>query len=239
MPVKIFELYKNSSSKLAFYRAREYLLSLYYPLQIISHNIFSNHSLKTKNFYMKKILLISSLAIFVLACNNNDAKDTKTGDSTKMAEIKTDTKVIPEMPYALDRPYQNWQAGDPQHALTVMKSLKAFQNGDINTCIEGFGDSVTVGFDNFQAKLTKDSLKASFTQWRANSASINIKMDDWESVISSDKKNEWVTLWYKEYNTDKKGTVDSMAVVDDCKIVNGKIVVLDEKRQKLGPAKKM
>ena len=188
---------------------------------------------------MKKILLISSLAIFALACNNNDAKDAKTGDTTKVAEVRSDAKVIPDMPFKLDHPYDNWQAGDPQHAVTVMKSLKAFVDGDINTCIEAFGDSVRVGFDHFQAKLSKDSLKASFTQWRAMTASTVIKMDDWESVISSDKKSEWVTLWYKEIHTDKKGVVDSMTVVDDCKIMNGKIVVLDEKTQKLGPAKKM
>jgi hypothetical protein len=63
-------------------------------------------------------------------------------------------------------------------------------------------------------------------------------MDDWESVISSDKKSEWVTLWYKQTVTDKKGHIDSMSVVDDAKIVNGKIVVLDEKIQHLGPALK-
>jgi hypothetical protein len=188
---------------------------------------------------MKKILLISSLAIFALACNNNDAKDAKTGDTTKMAEVKSDVKTMPDMPFPLDHPYDNWQTGDPQNAVTVMKSLKAFQDGDINGAIEAFGDSVRIGFDNFQAKLSKDSLKASFTKWRAMSASVNIKMDDWESVISSDKKSEWVTLWYKEIHTDKKGNVDSMGVVDDCKIVNGKVVVLDEKTQKLGPPKKM
>jgi hypothetical protein len=188
---------------------------------------------------MKKILLFSSLAIFALGCNNNDATDAKTGDSSKMADTKMTDAKLPEMPFPLDHPYDNWTAGDPQHAATVMKSLKAFQDGDINNAIAAFGDTVRVGFDNFQGKLSKDSLKATLTHWRAMSASIVIKMDDWESVISSDKKSEWVTLWYKEIHTDKKGNVDSMSVVDDCKIMNGKIVVLDEKTQKLGPAKKM
>ena len=63
-------------------------------------------------------------------------------------------------------------------------------------------------------------------------------MSDWESVIAADKSEEWVTLWYKQYQTDKKGVTDSLGVVDDCKIVNGKIVVLDEKIQHLGPPKK-
>jgi hypothetical protein len=70
-------------------------------------------------------------------------------------------------------------------------------------------------------------------------SAVKIKMNDWESVISADKTEEWVTLWYKEYHTDKKGNVDSMGVVDDLKIEKGKAVILDEKTQKLGPPKKM
>lgn len=188
---------------------------------------------------MKKFLIICAVVVAVAACNNDAATSTAAGgDSTKAGETKMADAKMPEMPFPMDRPYSNWQPGDPQHAVTAMKSLKAFTEGDINACMDGFGDSITVGFDNFQAKLSKDSLKASFTQWRAMSTKIEIKMSDWESVISGDKKEEWVTMWYKEYQTDKKGGVDSMAIVDDCKIVNGKIVVLDEKRQKLGPAKK-
>ncbi|MGG9960183.1 hypothetical protein [Ferruginibacter sp. SUN106] len=190
---------------------------------------------------MKKFLFIACTALFAISCTNNESKDAKPGgDSTKMADAKMmDSKAIPEMPYKLEQPYQNWQPGDPQHALTVMKGLKAFENGDINTCMDAFGDSVRVGFDNYQTRLSKDSLKASFTQQRAMYSAVTIKMQDWESVISADKKDEWVTLWYKEYHTDKKGNVDSLGVVDDCKIVNGKAVVLDEKTQKLGPPKKM
>jgi hypothetical protein len=63
-------------------------------------------------------------------------------------------------------------------------------------------------------------------------------MNDWESVISADKKDEWVTLWYKQIQTDKKGKTDSLGVVDDAKIVNGKIVLLDEKIQHYPVAKK-
>jgi len=50
---------------------------------------------------MKKLLFISSIALLAISCNNNDAKDAKTGDTTKMADTKmTDNKMtIPEMPY--------------------------------------------------------------------------------------------------------------------------------------------
>ena len=187
---------------------------------------------------MKKFLLVCSVVIVMLGCNNNDTKDAKAGDTTKMSETKMADMKIPEMPFPMDKPYSNWQPGDPQHAVTVMKGLKAFVDGDVKTSMEAFGDSIRIGFDYYQAYMSKDSLKASLTMQRSMYSSIKVKMQDWESVISADKKEEWVTLWYKQYQTDTKGHTDSLGVVDDAKIVNGKIVVLDEKIQHLGPMPK-
>lgn len=191
---------------------------------------------------MKRMFFIACTAMLALGCNNNaETKDSnssdtsKTGD-TKMADTKMSTANL-EMPYTLERPYQNWQPGNPQHAVNAMKALKAFETNDIASAVSYFGDSVELRFDNYFAKVSNDSLKKIFTNWRANSTSISIKMSDWESVISADKKDEWVTMWYKEVQTDKKGKTDSLGTVDDCKIVNGKIVVLDEKIQHY-PAKK-
>lgn len=189
---------------------------------------------------MKKLFFISVTALFVMSCNNSDNTAAKPGDTSKTAfQTLPDTKTAElDYPYKLDQPYQNWQAGDQKHAVTAMKSLKNFETGDVAACMTGFGDSVDVRFDNYRAKLSNDSLKKQFTEQRAGYASLTIKMDDWESTISSDKKTEWVTMWYKEIWTDKKGKTDSLAVVDDCKIMNGKVVVLDEKIQHYPAAKK-
>ena len=191
---------------------------------------------------MKKMFFIACTALVVLSCNNSaDSKDSKSSDTSKMGDTKmADSKMSAakvEMPYTLDQPYQNWQTGNPQHAANAMKALKAFETGDIASCVTYFGDSVELRFDNYFSKVSNDSLKKLFTNWRAGSASITIKMGDWESVISEDKKDEWVTMWYKEIMTDKKGKTDSLGTVNDCKMVNGKIVILDEKIQHL-PAKK-
>ncbi|HEV8273418.1 MAG TPA: hypothetical protein VGQ04_19020, partial [Chitinophagaceae bacterium] len=53
-----------------------------------------------------------------------------------------------------------------------------------------------------------------------------------ETVISKDKKNEWVSLWYKEKWTDSQGKSDSIFHMDDVKIVNGKIAQIDQKSRK-------
>jgi hypothetical protein len=183
---------------------------------------------------MKRFFFFVCTAFAMAACNDNTTSATKPAETPGTATAAAEKL---EYPYTLDRPYQNWQPGDQKHAVTVMKSLKGFETGDMAACIAGFGDSVELRFDNYQAKLSHDSLMKQFTAQRAGYAGLVIKMSDWESVISSDKKEEWVTMWYKQIETYKNGKTDSLAVVDDAKIVNGKIVLLDEKIQHY-PAKK-
>ncbi len=176
---------------------------------------------------MRKLFFISCIAA-IAGCNNAATTDTgkdSTGTSTTEAAAK---KAIPDMPYKLREPYKNWQPGDPQHALLVMNSLKAWENGDIPKSMEAFGDSVVINFDGWAGKFSRDSLASSFAAYRGSLASTTIQMDDWESVIAGDKSEEWVTLWYKQITTDKKGKTDSMNCINDARIKNGKVVVLNE-----------
>lgn len=182
---------------------------------------------------MRKLFFIPLLGLFIFSCNSksDNAAATST-DSTKTTSSAELTYA-----YTLDEPYRDWQSGDKQHAVTVMKSLKGYETGDMDATMSGFGDSVDIRFDYFHAKLSNDSLRKFFANQRANYTSMTIKMGDWESVISKDKKSEYVTMWYKQIWTDKKGKTDSLGVIDDAKIMNGKIVELDEKIQHF-PAKK-
>ena len=184
---------------------------------------------------MKKLLLIACTAILSFGCNDKSGSSSAGSDSTKPAETKTGDIVYP---YTLDGPYRDWQPGDQKHAVTVMSSLKGFETGNMTACMAGFADSVEIYFDNFQKKMSRDSLTKFFTDQRAMSSSIKIKMYDWESVIAKDKKDEWVTLWYKEVQTNNKGITDSVSVTDDVKIVNGKIALLDEKTRHYASPKK-
>ena len=192
---------------------------------------------------MKKALAFATLVLFVYACNDKSSTvDANAPDSKDTAAVMASASTE-KMDYAYtpSHPYQDWQRGDMQHAVMVMKALKAFENGDVDGSLAAFGDTVQLKFDGYFAKLSHDSLKAVFHQMRDGLASQKIEMNDWESVISKDKSMEYVTLWYKEVNTDKKGKTDSMNVVDDLRIANGKIVELDQKIQHFpGPmAKKM
>jgi hypothetical protein len=135
-------------------------------------------------------------------------------------------------PYTIDHP-DNWETGNPQNTMNVLTSLKAYENGNMDESVSYFGDSVHVQFDGLDKMISKDSLRAMFKEGTSMVKSRSIKMYDWESVISKDKTEEYVTLWYRQYWEDTKGNKDSSDVINDLKMKDGKIIGLDEFTRKL------
>ena len=140
-------------------------------------------------------------------------------------------------PYTIDHP-DNWEIGSTDNTMAALTALKAYENGNVAECVKYFGDSVRLQFDGLDTKVSNDSLKSMFTKSRAALKNMEVKMDDWESVISKDKNTEYVSLWYKELWEDTKGKKDSLVQMDDLRMKNGKIVGIDQKSRKLS-AKKM
>jgi hypothetical protein len=181
---------------------------------------------------MKQVLSMACI-IFLLASCNNETKDA----AKEVTETATPAAAV-TLPYTPDKPYRNWQMGSEQNTLLAMTALKAWENKDYSGLAATVGDSVEVRMDGFNAKMNRDSAVNFFKAARENYSAVTITMYDWESVISADKKAEYVTLWYKQNWTDMKGMKDSLSVIDDCKIANGKLIELDEKVQRFPPAKK-
>jgi hypothetical protein len=174
---------------------------------------------------MKQFITLVCLGFALAACNNetkeNKAADPATTDGTTAAEVK--------LPFALAGPYNNWTIGSTENVAAAMSALKAFVDKDFTAMAALTGDSLEVDFDNFQAKMSRDSAVAFFVGGRSMYNDLTVTMYDYVSVISADKKAEWVTLWYKQSWKDAKGVADSMNVVNDIRLVNGKMVELDEK----------
>lgn len=186
---------------------------------------------------MKKMLIPALLLLLFAACNSNASK---TESATTSDTAATAAAPAPKIDYAyMPSGHQpdNWDRGDLKNLELVLRSLKAWENGNVDEALSYFGDSVQVAFDEFEAKLSKDSLLKVFSPQRKSYATLNIHMSDYETVTSKDKKDNWVTLWYKQIWTDAKGKKDSVSVVDDLKIENGKIVIIDEKTRRYPKAK--
>jgi len=183
---------------------------------------------------MKKIVFIGSLAILSVSCNNQVSSESARGDTTATSSSeKVDYAYLPK-----NHEPDNWERGDQKNVALVLASLKAFENKNVEEALKAFADSVEWAFDNFDAKISKDSLRSMFNGFWKNTTSMTIDMDDYEAVVSKDKKNNWVSLWYKQKWTDAKGKTDSVYMMDDVKIEDGKITVLDEKSRHYPVAKK-
>ncbi len=168
---------------------------------------------------MKKMLTLCLLIYISVSCSNPAGKETAKTDSAGEAK--------PVYAYTINKP-DNWETGSSQNTAIVLSSLKAFENNKIDESLTNFADTVRWRADYMDAKFSKDSMKAMFIKSWSEMASMKIDMHDFESVISKDKKDAYVTLWYVQTSTDKKGKTDSMSVINDLKIVNGKITELDE-----------
>lgn len=175
---------------------------------------------------MKQIIAIICLAVAVASCNNG-ATTTSGTDSTGATKPAADVAL----PFKLDKPYRNWNIGSTENVAAVMTALKAFNDKDFAALGTGIGDSIELRFDYYTAKLSRDSAVKFFAAERAKYGDIAISMYDYVSVISADKTEEYVTLWYKQTWTDAKGVADSLSIVNDCKMKNGKMIELDEKAQ--------
>ena len=92
--------------------------------------------------------------------------------------------------------------------------------------------------DYYRGKLPHDSLTSFLNGSYTDYNDVKIEMHDWESVISADKKEEWVTLWYKQKWVNPKGVADSANMINDAKIENGKIVIFGEYVQHFPEVKK-
>jgi hypothetical protein len=167
---------------------------------------------------MRKFLTLCLLVYASMGCNSSADKTSGKDSTTNSGDAYAYTIKTPD----------NWGIGSSKNTHIALNALKAFEDNKIDESAAYFADTVYWKSDYMEAKLGKDSLKALLTVGRNEFSTIKITMEDFESVISKDKKDEWVTVWYKQVTTDKNGKTDSVAVVNDLKIENGKIARLDE-----------
>jgi hypothetical protein len=191
------------------------------------------YHLNQKQFFMKQFIVIFCLGVALASCNNAATDKKESGTTAVKSESATGVKL----PFPLMTPYKNWQTGSNENVVAAMGALKAFVDSDFTGLAALTGDTLDVRFDYYHAKLTRDSAIKMFINQRTMYKDLTITMYDYESVISEDKKDEYVTLWYKQAWKNDKGVADSLGIIDDCKMKNGKMIELDEKIQHY-PAKK-
>jgi uncharacterized protein YcfL len=167
---------------------------------------------------MKKIYLLLAIPLLLVACKQPEAK----------TDAPATAATTPNYPYKIQ--HADYWEMDTSHVntMTALKCLKAFETHDDSTAKKCFADTLEFNFDGGKFKGTYDALVKEMSVAMADMKNIKIDMKDWESVVSKDKKEEWVTLWYVQKWTDAKGKADSVALVNDMQFKGGRIVKLNE-----------
>ncbi len=180
---------------------------------------------------MTKTITCLLAAVLLMACAN-DATIKSAADSTAAAGNVPETEAV-ELPYSVPG-MPDWERGKAANVAVAMNTLKAYADNDMSRLQQYLADSVEFYTDNLSFKGSRDSLVKLFTVYRNRMDSIDIRMHDYESVASKSRGQEWVSLWYTETSRRKGGATDSAMVMDDVKIINGKVATIDSKLRRLG-----
>lgn len=167
------------------------------------------------------LLLFCSLTFF--ACDSkSDEKKT-----SEPVETRNDGKAL-DLPYKLAR-IPDWEKGDDNNVPIAMNFLKCYEDKDFVKMRGYLADSVQFIYDNGNFSGTADQMVKFLKNFRDNRSTVKIEMNDYESVRSKNRNQEYVSLWYNEHIVDNNGKADSAFVMDDYRIKDGKISMIDTK----------
>ncbi|MBS4063953.1 MAG: hypothetical protein KGZ74_05305 [Chitinophagaceae bacterium] len=168
-------------------------------------------------------LFVFCMAMFLFACNNATST-TETKDKVQASTVT--------LPYTASYS-SSWSTEVSDEDLnTVLLSYKYWQDGDMNALINTFGD--TLGFESWEGKsyrLTHKDVETLWKPFRDSLSKVDIRMEGWHKMYSTDKKQAFVVTWYVETDTYKDGRVDSASWHDINMLDKGKIVWYSQYRR--------
>ncbi len=176
-----------------------------------------------------KFFIICSISI--AACNSQSEEKKPSGEIATHNDGK-----------ALDLPYKlasipDWEKGDDNNVPIAMNFLKSYEDKDFVKMRNYLADSVQFIYDNGNFSGSADQMVKFLKNFREGRSTVRIEMNDYESVRSKNRNQEYVSLWYNEHIVDNAGKADSAFVMDDYRIKNGKISMIDTKFRHLRSAK--
>ena len=178
---------------------------------------------------MKRLSIVLVAASVLIACNNNKKTDETSG---KMDEKKESAVIT--YPYKADYS-SDFSMGDANHAKIVLDLYKMWEDGRVDDFKSVLADSVSIDFPdgNKFKDNTADSMINFAKQFRKALSSVKLTFDGLMPVHANYAKEDYVFVWYREYETDMKGKVDSTRGHAFFQIKNNKIRSWSEFNQKL------
>jgi len=159
---------------------------------------------------MRKTFLFIMIAGLLAACNN----DSKVAGAAETKDAK------PAVPLAYTPAYSSsFEIGNPAYAAMIVQgSWKDWENNSMDNMKSWVADTILAfQSDNAMVKGV-DSLQARWKRDRARYTSVVDTIDAVMAVYSTDKKENWVLVWARDFSTDNTGKADTIAIMETWRI---------------------
>jgi hypothetical protein len=156
---------------------------------------------------MKRFLLMFTACAF-MACNNEKAAETP---ADAPAEAKAN---VPSNTYGFTPTYSaSFVMDSAKNTETILSLWKDWKDGDLSKSRSKFADSVSFFLTDGSAMAgkTEDMMKG-MQDYRSSFKGMVVNVDAVFAVKSTDKNENWVTIWGSEIQTDMKGKVDTVSL---------------------------
>ncbi len=152
---------------------------------------------------MKKIIA-AVFAISILGCN--DSKQTETPVEAKAS--------VPANMYGFTPGYSaSFVMDDATNTETVLALWEDWKKGELSPSRNRFADSISLFLaDGTSMVGSADTLLKNMQAYRSSFKGMEIAVDAIFAVKSTDKNEDWVTVWGTEIQTDMNGKVDSVSI---------------------------
>jgi hypothetical protein len=119
---------------------------------------------------------------------------------------------------------------DTSHAniIIALKALKAFEKNDTAEMSKFFTDTLMAEFDGCTFIGARSQYLAKTKTIRDSLKNLSVKLYDWQSVSSRNRKEAWVTIWTLRSFDNSTGQRDSLEYVQDMQFKDGRIVKTGE-----------
>ena len=180
------------------------------------------------------VLITSSL----IACNAGEDK-AKVESMAATADSSKKETVAVTYPYNIDYS-SSFEIGDAAQARMLLELWKDWDNNTLAMSGSKFADSVNLNFaDGTNISGPKDSVIAISQRYRDMFSKVESSVSAVIPLKSTDKNENWVTVWGKEVYTDKKGKTDSSFLQETWRFnKEGKVDLLYQYRAKPQPPAK-
>ena len=160
---------------------------------------------------MQKLLFVFCLAVFAMACNNESKESAGKEEGT---DAKAATTFSLPITYS-----SSFEIGDPAYAAMIVQgSWKDWQDNKIGDMKTWVADTIVAFMSDNVMSVGRDSLAARWNRGRATYTNVIDTVYSAISMVSTDKKENWVLIWAKEINTSSDGKTDTTELMETWRI---------------------